>query len=52
MQNTHSKFGKLAILDELTKMCKGFIASFWYELDQIEHAFHNTALEVVAALVA
>lgn len=52
MQNTHGKFGEFAIFDELTQVCQRLVPRFWHELDEIEHAFHHTALEVVAALVA
>lgn len=52
VQNTHGKFGEFAIFDELTQVCQRLVPRFWHELDKIEHAFHHTALEVVAALVA
>ena len=52
MQDPDRKLGKLAVLNELAKMCKCLLLALRKELDEVEHALHNAALELVAALIA
>ena len=51
VEHTNGELSKLAVLNELTKMGERLLLGFRHELDQIENALDDTALEVVAALV-
>ena len=51
VEHANGELGKLAVLDELAQMSKGLLLGFGDELDQVENALDDTALEVVAALV-
>jgi cell division FtsZ-interacting protein ZapD len=52
VKNTNGQLRKLAVLDELAQVSQSLLLSFRHELDQIENALDNAALEVVATLVA
>ena len=51
VEHTNGELCELAVLNELTQMSKCLLLGFRNELDQIENALDDTALEVVAALV-
>lgn len=52
MENAHGKLGELAVLNELTQVGQGILFGVGHELDEVEHALDDGALELVAALVA
>lgn len=52
VKHTNGKLCELAVLDKLTQMSKSLLLGFRDELDQIEDALNDTALEVVATFVA
>ena len=52
VQNADSKLGELAVFDELAEVCKSLLFALRDKLDEIEQSLHDTALEVVAALIA
>jgi len=51
MQDSHSEFRELAVLDELAQMRERLFFGLRHELDEVEHALHDCALEVVSAFV-
>lgn len=52
MQDADREFGKFTVLNELAQVSERILLGVRHELDQIEHALHHGALELVAALVA
>jgi hypothetical protein len=51
VQNSDRELGELAVLDELAEVGKRVFLAFGNELDQIEHALNNSALEFVSTLI-
>lgn len=52
VKNSDSQLSELAILNELAEVGKRILLGIRDELDQIEHALHNSPLELISTLIA
>lgn len=52
MEDAYGQLGELAVLDELAEVGECLLLGVGDELDQVKHALHDCALELVTAFVA